>query len=108
VQIDLLFRAPKTEALVLRKELEAVAASRGNLRIRYLVGTRRDYPIDARTLLHLVPDLRSADIYVCGPRALNDAVRAAADVLAIPAQHVHDEAFSFQSPDTYASRKDAR
>jgi len=108
VQVDLLFRAPRTEALVLRKELEAIAAARGNLRIRYLVGTRRDYPIDARTLLHLVPDVRSADIYVCGPRQLNDAVRAAADVLAIPDQRVHDEAFSFQSPDTYSARKDAR
>jgi predicted ferric reductase len=108
VRIDLLFRAPKTEALVLRKELEAIAAARGNLRIRYLVGNRRDYPIDARTLLYLVPDLQSADIYVCGPRQLTDAVRSAAEVLSIPAQRVHDEAFSFQSPDTYSARKDAR
>jgi predicted ferric reductase len=108
VRVDLLFRAPRTEALVLRTEIEAIARARGNLRVRYLVGTRRDYPIDARTLLYLVPDIQTADIYVCGPRQLTDAVRSAAEVLGVPALHVHDEAFSFQSPDTYASWKDAR
>jgi predicted ferric reductase len=108
VRIDLLFRAPRTEALVLRKEIEAIAAKRRRLHVRYLVGHRRDFPIDARTLLHLVPDIVTTDIYVCGPRQLTDAVHAAAEVLGIPARHVHDEAFSFQSPDTYAPRKDAR
>ena len=69
VRIDLLFRAPRTEALVLRTELEAIAATRPGMRVRYLVGHRRDYPIDARTLLHLVPDVQSADVFVCGPRS---------------------------------------
>ena len=110
VQADVLFRAPKPQALVLHGELDKIAAARPGVRVRYLVGRRRDYPIDARTLLHLVPDVQSADVYVCGPESLIHSVREAAEVLGIPPHRVHHEAFSFQSPDTYAfaSRKDAR
>jgi ferredoxin-NADP reductase len=78
--------------------------------VRYLVGKRRDYPIDARTLIYLVPDIRDADIYVCGPESFIRAVREAAHVLGVPAHKVHHEAFSFHSPDTYelGSKKDLR
>lgn len=102
VRADVLFRAPRTQALILRAELDQIAATRPNVRVRYLVGNRRDYPIDARTLLHLVPDVQSADVYVCGPEDFIRAVREAAHVLDIPPHRVHHEAFSFQSPDAYA------
>jgi predicted ferric reductase len=101
-QVDLLFRARKTADLVLRSELDAIAASRPNIRVRYLVGARREYPINARTLLHLVPTIESSDVYTCGPQNLVDAVREAALTLGLPDERIHDEAFSFQSPDTYA------
>ena len=103
VEIDFLYRAHRSEDLVLRQELERIVTSRGGaMRLRYLVGSRRDYPIDARTLQHLVPDIASCDVYVCGPGALVDAVTEAARVLAMPDAQVHHEAFSFHSPDTYA------
>ena len=103
VSIDFLFRAHRTDGLVLRKELEKLAdRRRGRMRIRYLVGPRRDYPINARTLQKVVPDIAGADVYVCGPIALVEAVRDACAVLGIPDERVHDEAFSFHSPDTYA------
>jgi predicted ferric reductase len=110
VHTDLLYRAPKTQALILHKELEAIAAQRSALRVRYLVGKRRDYPIDARTLIYLVPDIQDADIYVCGPESFIRAVREAAHVLGVPAHKVHHEAFSFHSSDTYelGSTKEAR
>ena len=105
VEIDFLFRAHRTDGLVMRKELEKLAARRpGRMRIRYLVGPRRDYPINARTLQKLVPDIATADVYVCGPVALVETVREACTVLGIPDERVHDEAFSFHSPDTYARR----
>ncbi len=104
VTVDVLVRAPKVEALVLHRELDAIAAARPRVRVRYLVGSRRDYPINARTLTYLVPDLASADVYTCGPAPLVEAVREAARVAGIPAERVHDEAFSFHSPDTYARR----
>jgi predicted ferric reductase len=102
VRTDVLYRAPKPQALVLRKELDHVAATRANVRVRYLVGPRREYPVDARTLLFLVPDIATADIYVCGPEDLIHAVREAAHLLGVPPHRVHHEAFSFQSPDTYS------
>lgn len=103
VEVDFLFRAHRTDGLVLRKELEKLADRRpGRMRIRYLVGPRRDYPINARTLQKLVPDIATSDVYVCGPIALVETVREACAVLGIPPERIHDEAFSFHSPDTYA------
>ena len=102
VPIDILFRARRPEGLVLRDELEAIARSRPGVRLRYLVGSRREYPINARTLLHLVPDVRSRDIYTCGPDALVESVRHAAEVMRMPSDQVHDDSFSFHSPDYYS------
>ena len=103
VSVDVLFRAGRPDALVLRKELDKIAAARSNVRVRYLVGSRRDYPLNARTLLWLVPDIADADLYTCGPANLVASVREAASVLGVPSERVHDEAFSFHSPDTYRS-----
>jgi predicted ferric reductase len=103
VEIDFLYRAPRSDALVLRGELEDIAAHRGrSMRLRYLVGSRRSYPITARTLLHLVPDIATADVYTCGPADLVAAVHEAARVIGVPESRIHDEAFSFHSPDTYS------
>jgi predicted ferric reductase len=109
VQVDFLYRAHRTEDLVLRKELEKIAAARGgSMRLRYLVGSRRDYPINAKTLQHLVPDIAACDIYACGPGALVDAVVEAAHVLGMPEERIHHESFSFHSPDTYAFERTAQ
>ena len=105
VRVDLLYRAPKPEALVLHDELDAIARSRPNTRVRYLVGNRRSYPINAKSLTHLIPDFRTADVYTCGPAELVASVRHAAEVVGIPEQRIHDEAFSFHSPDTYGTTK---
>ena len=102
VSVDVLFRAPRPEALVLRKELDAIAAARPQVRVRYLVGSRHDYPINARTLAYLVPDIAAADIYVCGPSQLVDTVVEAGHHLGIEPHRIHHEAFSFHSPDTYS------
>ena len=104
-RVDLLYRAPKREALVLRKELEAIAARRPGLRVRYLVGNRHDYPVHAKAMVWLVPDIAASDVYVCGPSALVDAVVESAHVLGMPSDRVHHEAFSFHSPDTYGSSR---
>jgi ferredoxin-NADP reductase len=106
--VDVLYRARTQRDLVLRSELDAIAASRSGVRVRYLVGNRRDYPINAKTLLYLVPGIASADVYTCGPEQLVDSVREAARVLGIPEERIHDEAFSFQSPDTYTFRTKER
>ena len=105
VRVDLLYRAPKPEALVLHDELDVIARSRPNTRVRYLVGNRRSYPINAKSMTHLIPDFHTADVYTCGPAELVASVRHAAEVVGIPEQRIHDEAFSFHSPDTYGTTK---
>jgi len=98
VQLDVIFRASKSEDLVLREEMDYLAAqSQGSIRIHYLVGSRKIYPMDAKSLKALVPRFADSDIYICGPGPLVEAVREAAKDLGVPKNRFHDEAFAFHS-----------
>lgn len=92
--VDVLYRAPNKRAVVLADELDTLAWSRPSTRVHYLVGSRRRYPMDARSLQRLVPDVTAADVYVCGPAPLVVAVREACAVLGLPAARVHAEEFA--------------
>jgi predicted ferric reductase len=96
VQLDVIYRASSSADLVLKEELDyLVAQSGGSARVHYLVGSRREYPMDAKSLQALVPRIADSDIYICGPEPLVDAVRKAADDLGVPKNRFHDESFSF-------------
>jgi predicted ferric reductase len=96
VQMDVIFRASKEEDLVLREELDYLAAnSDGTIRVHYLVGPRKNHPMDARALTKLVPSFADADIYICGPTPLVDSVRKAAQDVGVPKDKFHDEAFAY-------------
>lgn len=95
-QLDVIFRASKEEDLVLKAEMDYLAHnSGGSIRIHYLVGPRKDHPMDARSLRMLVPQFADSDIYMCGPEPLCSAVRKAAEDLGVPKNRIHDEAFAF-------------
>lgn len=96
MEIDVLFRASTEEDLVLRKELDRLADARG-ARVHYLVGSRRIHPMSARYIMQYVPAFRDSDVYVCGPKALVNAVREAAESSGIPKNRFHDEAFEFHA-----------
>ena len=98
VQLDVIFRASNAEDLVLREEMDYLAAkSEGSIRIHYLVGSRKIHPMDAESLEALVPRFADSDIYICGPGPLVEAVRTAAKELGVPKNRFHDEAFAFHS-----------
>jgi predicted ferric reductase len=98
VQLDVIFRASNAEDLVLREEMDYLAAkSEGSIRIHYLVGSRKIHPMDAKSLEALVPRFADSDIYICGPAPLVEAVRTAAKELGVPKNRFHDEAFAFHS-----------
>jgi ferredoxin-NADP reductase len=98
VQMDVIFRASKEEDLVLREELDYLAAnSDGTIRVHYLVGARKNHPMDARALTKLVPSFADADIYICGPTPLVDSVRKAAQDVGVPKDKFHDEAFGYHT-----------
>ena len=96
VQMDVIFRASKEEDLVLREELDYLAAnSDGTIRVHYLLGPRKNHPMDARALTKLVPSFADADVYICGPTPLVDSVRKAAQEVGVPKDKFHDEAFAY-------------
>jgi ferredoxin-NADP reductase len=67
------------------------------MRIHYLVGSRKNHPMDARSLKTIAPNIADSDIYICGPEPLVSAVRKAAEDLGVPKNRFHDEAFAFHS-----------
>jgi ferredoxin-NADP reductase len=96
VHIDFIYRASHVEDLALKAELDQIAAkSDGFTRIHYMVGSRREHPMDAKHLLSVVPMVRESDIYICGPKALVAAVIGAADDLGMSPDRVHHEEFEF-------------
>jgi ferredoxin-NADP reductase len=98
VQIDLIYRASKKEDLVLKEELDYLQYhSNGSIRVHYLIGSRKEHPMDSKSLKALVPSFADSDIYICGPGPLVEAVKAAADDLGVPKNRFHDEAFAFHS-----------
>ncbi|MEI9906699.1 MAG: ferredoxin reductase family protein [Actinomycetota bacterium] len=98
VQMDVIFRASQLEDLVLKSELDYLAArSNGAIRIHYLVGPRTHHPMNAHYLTSLVPLFAASEIYICGPISLVESVREAAREVEIPKNRFHDEAFAFHS-----------
>ncbi len=98
VQMDVIYRASREEDLVLREEIDYLAAqSEGTTRVHYLIGSRKQHPMDAKTLRKLVPRFADSDIYICGPGPLVEAVRQAAKDCGVPKNRFHDEAFAFHS-----------
>ncbi|MFZ4123504.1 MAG: ferric reductase-like transmembrane domain-containing protein [Candidatus Planktophila sp.] len=98
VQLDIVYRASKKEDLVLREEIDyLVANSDGTMRAHYLVGSRKDHPMDAKSLTELVPSFADSDIYICGPGPLVESVRKAAQDVGVPKDKFHDEAFGYHT-----------
>jgi predicted ferric reductase len=95
--ITLLYRARTPADLVLRAEIETIAAHRGSL-VHYLTGpSRRDQHdhLSAQRLNRLVPGLREHEIYLCGPEAMMATVRKSLTEAGVPRRHVHYESFRF-------------
>ena len=104
-ELTLIFRASTQDDLLLRGEIDELAAATG-ARVFYVVGRRvpgRDtwlpesaaHLSDAQALLQLVPDVADHDVYLCGAQGWMDAARAAALEAGVPADHVHLERFSW-------------
>ena len=91
--VIVLLRGSRRDDLVLRDEVaEHVARRHG--RLHELVGPRESVPLDARALRRLVPDLRTRDVYVCGPGGFTDAVVRAARAAGVRRSHIHHETFA--------------
>lgn len=94
--LTLLYRAGSAAQLVLRKELEAIAESRGAA-LHYLLGPSDGAfdPLAPRALRDLVPDLPEHDVYLCGPAGMSRAAAVALTKAGVPASRIHSEQFAF-------------
>jgi ferredoxin-NADP reductase len=96
VEIDLIYRVSREEDVVLRDELDYLEEnSAGTIRVHYLIGSRREHPMNAKALKALVPQIADSDIYICGPGSLVESVKDAAAGLGVPKNRFHDESFSY-------------
>ena len=91
----LLYRAGHARDLALRDELDRLARESG-LRVVYLVGHRSELgsdPLAPAAVQGLVPDVRSRDVYVCGPAGMTHNVLRAMRELRVPVRQLHSEDF---------------
>ncbi len=96
IDVDILVRVSTEQEIVLNRELDELARRRG-AQVHYLVGSRKSHPMTAKQIMRYVPDFRYCDVYVCGPTAMVNAVRSAADALGIPKERFHTEIFEFHA-----------
>jgi predicted ferric reductase len=94
---ELIYRVVREQDLVLRAELDRIAAERDG-RVHHIVGDHRDPQgprlLSAHHLSELVPDLAEREVYVCGPAAMMDVVTASLKAAGVPPRHVHTERFA--------------
>ena len=80
--------------MILREELDALAATRG-AELHYVVGERDGELLSPAHLQELVPDIAERDVYVCGSPAMTAATRASLDRSGVPGRHIVTERFAF-------------
>lgn len=103
--VTLVYRAHDADHLVLRHEIDAIAAATG-ARVYYALGPRihgrrtwlpqsAAHLDDATALRHLVPDVADHDVYICGGVEWMDAARDACLAAGVPPERIHRERFSW-------------
>jgi predicted ferric reductase len=106
----LVYRARTEADLAFRAELDRLAVQRG-VRLIHLLGPRAERPSwlpahyarfgsaaatsDSDAVRRIAPDITGHTVYICGPDAWADAVRAAATAAGVPADRVHTERFAW-------------
>jgi predicted ferric reductase len=89
--IAVVYRSARATDVILRGELDALAARRG-AEIHYLISEPRTPSGD--DLRTLVPDIADRDVYVCGPPEMTQATRAALHGYGVPARQITTERFA--------------
>ncbi|MCT9934827.1 ferredoxin reductase family protein [Planotetraspora sp. A-T 1434] len=99
-QVTLVYMARRDEDLVLRHELDSIAAARGatvHYTVEELSGASggRTVPLTGRALRTLIPGLAVHDVYLCGPTGMTTAARHALRRAGVPNRRIHVESFDF-------------
>jgi len=94
--MTLLYRTRFERDLVLRAEIEELAASKG-IEVYYILGSRdsNSRALGPKQIAELVPDVARRDIFLCGPQGLMDDVMNSLRRLGVRRTQVHNERFEF-------------
>jgi predicted ferric reductase len=95
--VIVLHRVMRDDDIIFREELEELASERG-IDIRFVVGDHetdegRDL-LSPKHLQELIPDIAEREVYVCGPPAMTNAIRANVRDADVPARFIHTERFA--------------
>jgi ferredoxin-NADP reductase len=96
--LALIYRARSWDEVVFRSELDTLAGLRGAT-VTYLVG-RRGHEVPADPLgpgwiRHLVPDVATRDVYICGPDPMMSVAARSLRALRVPEAQIHVERFAY-------------
>lgn len=94
--ISLIYRASTEKDLIFLDEISELAR-RKNVRLHILPGSRILYPLDAKHLMQLIPNIRSSEIYICGPTSLTELIRSSANDLGMAKNRIHSEIFEYHT-----------
>ena len=95
--ITMIYRAGDNADTVFRDELIAIAHRRG-AQLHIVTGHRSELgfdPLSKEALMANIPELRSHDVYVCGPDRMTETVVAALREANVPRRQIHHESFEF-------------
>ncbi len=90
------YRALAEEDLVLKDEIDALAAERGAV-VHYVVGDHRGEGaslLSPEHLTELVPDVSDRDVYLCGPTGMTAALERTVRAANVPRRQIHVERFA--------------
>jgi predicted ferric reductase len=95
--VVLVFRVVSEDDIVFSEELDELSRQRG-IAVHYVVGDHNapggDRLLSPAHLRELVPDVRSREVFVCGPPGLTAAIERTVHRLHVPRRHVHVERFA--------------
>jgi len=94
--LTLLYRVRFEKDLVLREEIEQLAAEKG-VEVFYILGARdaNARALGPKQLAELVPDVARRDVYLCGPDGMMEDVMASLRRLGVRRTQIHNERFEF-------------
>jgi len=94
VDVDFYYCVEREEEAHFLDELRAIAARRRGFRV-VLVPRDRDGLLNVERLAAQQPDLRAADVLICGPPAMIESLRGQLVAAGVPAEQIHAEEFGF-------------
>jgi predicted ferric reductase len=93
-QIDLIYRVVVEDELILKGEIENIIKGK-RIKVHYLVGPPKEFPMAPNDLLALVPHIAECDVFLCGPAGLARIIKSSVEAVGVPSEKFHHEAFAF-------------